>query len=90
MLHSSLLQAKSSDWLTKVHYVTTGDMQYQTEIDLDCEKSMHVTLKQNNANKSRQVRMCTSTLQSSKTSSPSVFQGILKRPEKRDFQTRLG
>lgn len=52
MLHSSLLQAKSSDWLTKVHYITIGDMQYQTEIESDCEKSMHVTLKQNSANKS--------------------------------------
>lgn len=53
MLHSSLLQAKSSDWPTTVHYITIGDMQYQTEIEsVDCEKSMHVTLKQNSANKS--------------------------------------
>lgn len=52
MLHSSLLQARSSDWLTKVYYITIGNMQYQTEIESDCEKSMHMTLKQNSANKS--------------------------------------
>lgn len=51
MLHSSLLQAKSSDWLTEVHYITAGNMQHQREIELDCEKSTYVTLKQTNANK---------------------------------------